>query len=111
MASSIVVRALEKGKRATDSLVRFREKAKIRNERVYGVVEGALGGLAGGFVDGKWGGDDGFHNVGPVPTVLVTGAVLAVAGASEFVPMHFAEIGKGALSYALGDLIRRHVKA
>lgn len=112
MASTAITKLVERARSVQGSLARMRAENKKTEQRTLGAVCQLAGGAGGGVLDGKWGAGE-THELFGLPTALTGGAILAAVGIMDLVPgaEYVANVGLGAASYGLGNLIRGRMTA
>lgn len=110
MASLAITKLVEKARSVQGSLARLRDENKKTEQRTIGAVCQLAGGAVGGVLDGKYGGGE-THEVFGMPSALTGGAVLAAVGIMDLIPgaEYVANVGLGAASYGLGNLIKGRI--
>lgn len=107
MASTSITklaRAAESGRRA---VARVRERAKAQQTKLISQGEVVGGGALGGIIDATFGEGGADAEIMGLPMVVTAGALLTLAGMSEFKGSeHFGFAGVGLLAYGLGNFTR-----
>lgn len=108
MPNQAIQKVIDRAQGYRASLARYREKARISEERTFGAVTALAGAAAAGYADAKLG--EGAENVKVLglPAMPLVGLGLVALGLSDWVPggTYICQAGVGVASYALGSYVR-----